>query len=170
MLDPDTIDAFGKSSGIYAFMNTAWGWPSIESIHYVGLAVLLGTVGLFDLRMLGMARGVPMSAFHKLVPFGVIAYISNVLTGSLFFVSAPDQYMYNPAFQLKVLCMLVAAANVAVFYSTTAKAVKALGPQDDAPMHAKIIAAISLMSWIGVIIFGRIITAFRPPYHWCFWC
>jgi hypothetical protein len=151
-------------------MNTAWGWPSVESLHYIALAVLIGTVGLFDLRMLGFAKPIPLSALHKLVPFGVLAYCVNIVTGTMFFVSAPDQYAYNPAFQLKVLCMLIAGANVVVFYTTTAQTVKALPPNIAAPLHVKIIAFVSLASWTGVIVFGRLITYFRPPFHWCFWC
>ncbi len=164
------IESFGHSSGIYAFMNTAWGWPFIESLHYLALAILIGTVGLFDLRMLGIAKGMPIAGFHRLVPFGVFAYLANIVTGLLFFVSAPDQYLYNPALQLKLLCMLIAGVNVAVFYSTSARKVNALKPNAEVPLHVKIIAGISLASWIAVIALGRLITYFRPPYHWCFWC
>jgi hypothetical protein len=164
------IESFAHTSGIYAFMNSKWGWPAIESLHYLGLAVLLGTVGFFDLRLLGFARGIAISALHKFVPLGVAAYLSNLLTGSMFFMSAPDQYAYNPSFQLKVACMVLAGANVIVFYSTTARSVKALAPGADAPLHAKVIGAVSLSSWLLVITFGRLITYFRPPYHWCFWC
>ena len=164
------IEAFAHASGVYDFMNTKWGWPAIESIHYFALATLLGTVGLFDLRLLGFARGVSIAALHKYVPFGAVAYLINIFTGSLFFMSAPDQYAYNPSFQLKIACMLVAGINVAIFYSTTSRSLKTLEPSADAPLHAKIIGAISLASWIGVIVFGRLITYFRPPYHWCFWC
>jgi hypothetical protein len=66
--------------------------------------------------------------------------------------------------------MVIAGSNVAVFYATTARAVKAQPIEVDLPLHVKVIAAVSLTSWVGVIIFGRIITAFRPPFHWCFWC
>jgi hypothetical protein len=164
------IESFAHATGIYDFMNTKWGWPSIESLHYLGLATLLGTVGLFDLRLLGFARDISIAALHKFVPLGVVAYLNNILTGSLFFVTAPDQYAYNPSFQLKVVCMVIAGINVAVFYTTTSKSVKALEANVAVPFHAKLIAVVSLTSWIGVIIFGRIITAFRPPFHWCFWC
>jgi Family of unknown function (DUF6644) len=166
----ETLQHIGDTSGIYAFMNTAWGWPAIESLHFIGLATLLGTVGLFDLRLLGFARGISMAALHRFVPFGVAALIANALTGALFLVSAPDQYVYNPAFQLKVACMLVALFNVIVFYSKPVQTMKALGPEANAPRSIKLIAAISLASWCGVIVFGRVITMFRPPYHWCFWC
>jgi len=169
-MDIAAIDAFGRSSGIYAFMNTAWAWPFIESLHYIALATLIGTVGLFDLRMLGMAKAIPLTALHKFVPFGVAAYLLSIVTGAMFFVSAADQYAYNPAFQLKVLCMLIAGVNVVVFYSTTAATVNALQPSVTAPLHVKFIALVSLASWTGVIVFGRLITYFRPPFHWCFWC
>jgi hypothetical protein len=169
-MDIAAIDTFGKASGIYAFMNTAWGWPTTESVHFAALAVLLGTVGVFDLRMLGMAPGIPLSALHRLVPFGVGAYVVSVATGSMFFVAAPDQYAFNPAFQLKLCCMIIAGLNVAAFYSAPVQRLATLGPADPVPAAIKVMAAISLGSWLGVIVFGRLITMFRPPYHWCWWC
>jgi len=169
-MTPELFLAIGKASGVYAFMNTSYGWPLVESIHFMGLTVLLGTVGLFDLRMLGMARGIPMGALHRLVPFGVGAFLVNAATGSMFFLTAPEQYLYNPAFQLKVLAIAVAGVNVAVFYAFAARSAKATAPDATAPWPARIIAGLSLGSWIIVIICGRLITLFRPPYHWCFWC
>jgi len=166
----EILHRVGEASGIQTFMNTAWGWPVIESLHFTALAILLGTVGLFDLRLLGVARGISMVALHRFVPFGVGAIVANALTGAMFLVSAPDQYVYNPAFQLKVACMLVALLNVIVFYSKPVQTMKTLGPEADAPRAIKLIAAISLVSWCGVIVFGRLITMFRPPYHWCLWC
>jgi hypothetical protein len=37
-------------------------------------------------------------------------------------------------------------------------------------MPARIIAVTSLACWIGVIICGRLLTFYRPPWHWCPWC
>jgi hypothetical protein len=144
-----TVDAlldFSQKSGIYDFMHSTWGWPAVETLHFMGLSLLIGTVGLFDLRMLGLAKGIPMNALHRLVPWGVGGYALNVMTGVMFVTSAPDQYLFNPAFQVKLALMA------------------------DAPRAAKVAAAISLCCWIGVIVCGRLITYYRPPYHWCFWC
>ena len=168
-MDVEAIAAFGRDSGIYGFMNSKWGWPTVESVHFIALSVLLGSVGLFDLRVLGLAKAIPMPALHRLVPFGVAAFATNVLTGSLFFVSAPDQYMFNPAFRLKLACMAVAGLNVLVFYSAFARGIRD-GEGASASLPVKIVAAVSLAAWIGVIVFGRLITYFRPPYHWCFTC
>jgi hypothetical protein len=66
--------------------------------------------------------------------------------------------------------MLIAGVNMAVFYATTAARVKGLEPDVVTPIAGKFIAGISLMAWIGVISFGRLITFYRPPDHWCFWC
>jgi hypothetical protein len=161
---------FSLRSGIHGFMYSAYGWPFVESIHFIALATLLGTVGLFDLRALGLARGIPLADLHRLVPFGVAAYGVNVCTGALFFVSAPDQYLYNPAFQLKLASMAIAGLNVAVFYAAFAKGLNAVPARGLPAWPVRLIAAISLASWLAVIVFGRLITMFRPPYHWCPWC
>jgi hypothetical protein len=112
----DTLLAFGQKSGVYDFMHSAWGWPTVESLHFMGLCLLIWTVGVFDLRMLGVARGIPMHALHKLVPWGVGGYLLNVTTGVMFVVSAPDQYLFNPAFQVKLSLMAIAGLNVLFFY------------------------------------------------------
>ena len=166
----DALLAFSQASGIHAFMHTAWGWPIIESLHFVGLSLLIGTVGLFDLRMMGLARGIPMSALHKLVPWGVAGYGLNVVTGLMFVTSVPDQYLFNPAFQTKLTLMGIAGLNILFFYRFVFLPVKATDPDANAPHAAGVVAAISLSCWIGIIICGRLITYFRPPYHWCFWC
>ncbi len=161
---------FSKNTGIYDFMNSEWGWPVIESLHFMGLSLLIGTVGLFDLRMLGLAKGIPMSALHRLVPWGIAGYALNVTTGFLFVSSAPDQYLFNPAFQTKLALMAVAGINVLFFYRFSFGPVKRSGAGEGAPRAAQVAAAISLSCWVGVIVCGRLITYYRPPYYWCFWC
>ncbi len=151
-------------------MHSTWGWPAVESLHFLGLSLLIGTVGVFDLRMIGLAKGIPMSALHKLVPWGIGGYTLNVLTGAMFVTSAPDQYLFNPAFQTKLALMAIAGINVLVFYRVAFAAVKLAGADDSAQLAAKVAAVISLSCWIGVIVCGRLITVFRPPYYWCFWC
>ena len=166
----EALLAFGQRSGIYDFMHSAWGWPAVESLHFIGLSLLIGTVGLFDLRMMGLARGIPMSALHRLVSWGVGGYVLNVMTGVMFVTSAPDQYLYNPAFQTKLALMGIAGINVLFFYRFVFRPVKAASAGASAPRSAQFAAAISLTCWVGVIVCGRLITCYRPPYHWCFWC
>jgi hypothetical protein len=149
----------------FVYLHEPWLWPTCEIIHYLGLSLLLGTVGLFDLRVLGIAKNIPPRAIHRLVPWGVGGYFLNVTTGVLFFSGHPDQYFYNNSGRLKALLMAVAGINVLVFYSTSAfPAMKRLEGGMDAPMRIKVIAGVSLAMWVGVLICGRMLTWFRPPF------
>ncbi len=170
IFDTEAILQWSYDIGLFSLMNSKWGWPIVESLHFLGLTLLIGTVGIFDLRMMGVGKGLSLRALHQLVPFGVAGYALNLATGLMFFLAAPAQYLYNPAFQTKMIFMAVAGANIIMFYTTTARAVAHLAPDAQAPLHARIIAVISLTAWIGVIAGGRLLTFFRPPYHWCFWC
>ncbi len=166
----DALLNLSRVMGIQAFMNSEWGWPIVESVHFLGLCLLIGTVGVFDLRMLGVGRGIPLVALHRLVPAGVVGFVINLLTGLMFFVSAPDQYTYNPAFQIKLLFILVAGVNMLLFYRTSLSAIRTTASDARPPSRVVLAAAISLGCWSMVIVWGRLITYFRPPYHWCFWC
>lgn len=170
IFNPDAIEAWAKSVGIFQLMNTSWAWPTAEIIHFFGLCLLIATVGMFDLRMMGVARGVSMKALHTLVPFGVAGYALCAITGFMFIVSAPGQYIYNPAIQTKLTLMVIAGVNLAVFYLTTSRAVSSLGEFDMPPIRARVIGFISLACWLGVITAGRLVTFFRPPEFWCLWC
>src|ERR1044071_1217352 len=87
------------------FMDSRWGWPAAESVHFIGLSLLVGMIFLFDLRLLGLGKRIPIAALHKLIPWGLSGYALNLLSGSFFLMAAPDQYIYNPAFHFKMLFM-----------------------------------------------------------------
>jgi hypothetical protein len=169
ILDAAAIAQWARDSGIH-LLTSRWAWPSAEILHFSGLCLLFGTVGMFDLRMLGVARGVPTHTLHRLVPIGVAGFALCVATGFLFVVSAPDQYLYNPALQIKLALIALAGTNVAMFYATAARTVAATGDDDLPPFRTRVHAAISLACWLGVIMCGRVITVFRPPWYWCAWC
>jgi len=144
--------------------HSVWGWPVLESLHFIGMSVLIGTIGLFDLRLLGFARGVPYAALHRLIPLGIGAYTLNLLTGLCFLSGMPDQYLWNPAFRFKVLFMAVAGLNVLFFYSRVFTRLQKLPPDSTPPFSARVAGAVSLTMWIGVMSAGRLLTFFRPPY------
>jgi len=146
---------------IAAFMRTAWGWPIMESIHFLGLSMLVGCVGAFDLRLLGVGKRIPIAALHRLIPFGLLGFAINATSGSMFLLTEGDQYIYNPAFQFKVLFIAVAGLNALLFYVTSWGRVNADGTIN-APKAGKVAAVISLSVWIGVIVCGRLLTFYRP--------
>lgn len=169
-LDPEAIAKWAREVGITSFTQSPWGWPSLEVFHFIGLCLLFGAVGMFDLRMLGVARGVSLRALHRLIPFGVAGFAISAITGFLFVVSAPGQYLYNPALQTKLTLMGLAGVNMVLFYAAAARAVSSTSRDDLPPMRARLFGVVSLGCWLGVIACGRVITAFRPPWHWCWWC
>ncbi|MEI9814539.1 MAG: DUF6644 family protein [Acidobacteriota bacterium] len=144
-------------------MDTRWAWPTCESIHFLGLSLLIGTVGMFDLRLMGVGRKIPPAALHRLIRYGVAGFIMNVLTGLCFLSAAPDQYIYNPAFRWKVIFLVCAGLNILVFYSSQFKRVRRLGSGDPIPLGARMVGFASLSLWVGVITAGRLLTFFRPP-------
>lgn len=151
-----------QNSPVRDFMHTAWAWPIAESFHFLGLCLLIGGVGAFDLRLLGVARRVPIAAVHRLIPWGILGFAINITTGSLFLLTEGDQYIYNPSFHLKVLFLTIAGLNAGTFYLTSFRQVFGPNAPLDAPKHAKVIAAVSLCAWVGVIICGRLLTFYRP--------
>jgi hypothetical protein len=146
---------------IAAFMRSKWGWPFAESVHFLGLSMLVGCVGAFDLRLLGVGRKIPIAALHKLIPLGLLGFAINFTTGSMFLLTEPDQYFYNPSFQFKVLFIAIAGLNALLFYVTSWGRVNADGTIN-APKAGKVAAVISLSMWISVIVCGRLLTFYRP--------
>ena len=88
----------------------------MESVHFLGLSLLIGAIGLFDLRLLGLAKRIPIAALHRLIPWGLTGYGINIVSGAMFLMTEPDQYIYNPAFHFKLLFMGVAGFNALAFY------------------------------------------------------
>jgi hypothetical protein len=139
-----------------------WVWPFCETLHFVGMCVLLGTVGAVDLRILGVAKGIPIKLLEKFIPLGVIAFVINALTGFIFIagnpVGGPMEYLSNLSLQIKMLIVLIAGINLLIFYvAGIEKSLAVVGPEGDAPGRAKAVAAVSIFAWIFVIIMGRFI-------------
>ena len=159
----DAITRFMLSTGIDNFVATQdWVWPVCEILHFFGMALLIGSVGLVDLRMLGIAKGVPIKALERFIPLGVIGFLVNATTGFIFVagnpVGGPQEYLTNLAFQIKMVLILIAGLNLLAFYVTgIARQADAITPEGIAPMSAKVVAALSLLLWFGVIFFGRFI-------------
>jgi hypothetical protein len=145
----------------------SWAWPFCEVVHFVGLCLLVGIVGMFDLRLLGMAKAVPVASLRRLLPWGVLGFVLCVASGAVFIGgfmgNVPTIHPYKALttdiwLQLKLLFILLAGVNLLVFYvSGMSRAVDVLGSGEDAPVLAKLIAGTSLALWISIIIFGRLI-------------
>jgi hypothetical protein len=139
-----------------------WVWPICEMLHFIGMALLIGTVGWLDIRILGVGKSVPIASLEKLIPVGLVGFALNLGTGLVFFTGniagGPMAYLGNLAFQIKMLLILIAGINLAAYYFTgIARAAADVPASGDVAPAAKVVAAVSLVAWFGVIYFGRMI-------------
>ena len=158
----ETLNALLDIPWMQAFVNDYdWVWPIGEMLHFIGMALLIGTVGWLDIRILGVGKGVPIASLEKLVPIGVIGFILNVGSGFVFVAGnngGPAAYLDNLAFQIKMLLILVAGVNLVLYYFTgIQRAAEAVPPSGEAAPAAKAVAVVSLLAWFGVIYFGRLV-------------
>ena len=139
-------------------MGHAWVWPTAETLHFIGLSMLIGVIALIDLRLLGLAKRVPFGPLHRLLPWGISGFLICFSTGVVFFTGDPLQYVNNWVFWCKMLFVVLAGLNVGTFYVTGIfGAAEKLGAGDDAPVAAKVIAVLSLVLWISVMYLGRML-------------
>lgn len=148
------------------FRAYAWAWPLCETLHFFGVILLVGIVGAFDLRLLGVGKGLRLESLRRLLPFAVLGFCLAALTGLLFVTGIYVNIQINPYvvlksdvyLQLKLIFIALAGLNLLAFYLTGAsRAVENLGAGEDAPLVAKVIAGLSLFLWFGVVYFGRLI-------------
>ena len=114
----------------------------------------LGVVLLLDLRMLGVAKAIPIAGFYTLLPWAMIGYAINTLTGILWVAAGSEIYMGNPAFYFKILWVVLAGANA--LFLTVVDEAWLLAAGQDAPTGAKLLAATSIFLWLGVVFWGRL--------------
>ena len=141
--------------------SSSWAFPTLQSLHFIGMTMLVGIVGAIDLRVLGIARGLPIHPLHRLLPVAFVGFGLNLITGLMFFAHDPYVYSYNISFRIKVLLILIAGLNALWFRLGVFIDVDKWGPGIDASRLAKVISALSLFLWFAVITAGRYI-AFAP--------
>jgi uncharacterized membrane protein len=132
-----------------------WLWPAAETIHFIGLCLLFVVVLILDLRILGMAKGLPFKALYQLLPLGMLGFLLNFITGMLFFLAAPGQYVNNIEFHRKVLLIMLAGINVLYFMLFDED--WAMGPSDNAPVRTKVAAVSAIVLWVGILYYGHML-------------
>ena len=151
---------FSIASSVQHFVvdSSMWVWPILEDLHFIGLILIIGAFGALNVRILGMMKQLPVAPLHRFIPWGIAGFFINIVTGMLFFMGMPGFYTPNVVFQIKMFTIVLAGLNLLLFQCTSAfRSLEHLGPGEDAPLYAKIVAASSLFLWIAAIILGRYI-------------
>ena len=152
----DLANQLSQSSLTGWIQATYWLWPVLEILHFVGLSLLFGGLLVVDLRMLGWFRGIDQDQTHRLLVLVILGFVINLVTGLLFFFGDPTRYAVNIAFQIKMGLVLLAGVNAALFHFRVLPMTRSVSAAS-ASRWPQVCALVSLASWTGVLLFGRLI-------------
>jgi hypothetical protein len=131
-----------------------WIWIASETLHFIGLSVLIGALLLIHLRTLGVLTAVSFDALERLLPWAAAGFGVNVVTGMLFFIASPSFYTTNQAFFWKLVFVMAAGANTLYFFFDR-------GWTDEAGAgvrwQTKLVTASALLLWVGVMYWGSML-------------
>ncbi len=149
-----------ESSAVGEWMrNHVLAMPLVEAGHVLCIAVVFGTILVVDLRLLGLLdrqRAVTRVA-DEMLRLTWLAFAGAVLTGALYFAANAGTYWFNTAFRFKMLTIVLAGMNMAVFQLYTYKGVASWDSHGTTPRAARLAGALSILLWITVVVLGRVI-------------
>jgi hypothetical protein len=129
-------------------LSSAWAYPALEVLHLVGVALLLGNLVLFELRVFGRGAALPVEALARLaLPLALLGFALCALSGLLMFATNPAELLANRVFVLKMSLLMLAGCNAAMFH--------ARGSVQKLDRTARVQAAASAMMWLTVLALGR---------------
>ena len=130
-------------------------WPTCETLHFIGMSLMFGVLMIVNLRLVGFLRGMSFASVHRLLPFGLMGFGINFITGMFFFIAASEQYTQNVAFHYKIILLELAGINYLVL--TVYDEAWSLPASADAPLSGKLLGASALVLSVGVMYFGRML-------------
>jgi hypothetical protein len=151
------LAALESSSVATTIRNSLYLFPLIESVHVLGLTMVVGTIVIIDLRLLGVASvGRPFSVVASdVLKWTWLAFAVAVATGLLMFTTSAAAYYQNPYFRVKMALLVASGLNTLTFELTARRTLAKWDTDAAAPGIGRAIAALSLVVWIGVIVMGR---------------
>jgi hypothetical protein len=132
-------------------------FPLIESVHVLSICLVVGSILMVDLRLLGLAstnRAVSRVT-HGILPLTWSAFAIAVASGGLLFISNATKYLANGYFVAKILLILAAGLNMAVFHAISARGQPRWEHEKNLPLRARLAGGLSILLWISVVTCGR---------------
>jgi hypothetical protein len=155
---PELLVWLESSEFAAAMRQWLWLYPIVEIVHITGIALLVGSIAMFDLRVLGLSRTLPLDRLARhLLPWSVAGFVIIALSGSMMFSAHATEFWSNPAFAVKMALIALAGLNVLWFHRGALRDVTRSTAPGPAPAAAKVSAGLSLLTWIGVISCGRLL-------------
>lgn len=145
------------SSGLAEWMRTSVkAMPVVNALHVLAATTVFGTILIVDLRLLGVpnTRRPFTRISDEMLSITWSAFALALLTGGLMFAANAPTYVENTAFQLKMLALIGAGVNMAVFQRITFRSVGAWD-QGSTPRAARVAGVSSIVIWLTVIFLAR---------------
>jgi uncharacterized membrane protein len=134
--------------------NVIWFVPW-QTVHFFGYTLVFSTVLAVTLRIFGFWKSMPFSAIHRLLPLGAFGVAMNIFTGMLMLMADTYRYINEIAFWPKMFFLPIAA--ISILYFSLSEKLWNVKAGEDAPMSAKWVASLVLVSWTIVIMGGRLL-------------
>jgi hypothetical protein len=160
------LDALSNSALSIAIAEDPVAFPWIEVVHVMAITIVFGSILLVDMRLMGLAaRDFPISRLSRaIVPLTWVAFIIAAISGALLFASNPNTYYANFAFRAKILALICAGINMAIFHVWTMRNMRQWDEARAIPLGVRAAGLISIILWVAVIAFGRWIGFTMSPF------
>jgi hypothetical protein len=161
----EIFHALNESGFSTSLRESDWTFSWVETVHVLSLAVMAGTIAVVDFRLLGIAfQRQPVSRLvNQVTPVTWVGFALMVISGTLLFVAQPEKNAVNPAFQIKMLLLVLAGLNLLTFHRYVFKDFAAWDDQARPPLKVRFAGGASLVLWSVIIILGRLIAYFPDP-------
>lgn len=133
---------------------SVWALPTVLTLHTAGLAMLVGASWVLDLRLLGISRTVPLSAFRWVFPVVGIGLVVNVATGVLLFIKNATTWATSVPFLIK---MSLVIAGVATVLPLRSHVLHSHSREDREGVPVRFLAIASILVWAAAVTAGRLL-------------
>ena len=155
-----------EASGLgQAMRQWLWLYPSVETVHIVGIGLLFGSIAVLDLRLLGLSRTISVRTLARhVLPWTAASFLLIIPSGLLMFTAHASEFIDSPVFVIKMCLIMAAGLNAALFHTMVFRTADVWDAEDmrklAPPPSARVSAALSLLIWISVIACGRLLAYF----------
>lgn len=133
--------------------DTIWAYPTVLTLHTVGLAMLVGANTALDLRLLGFGRKMPLSAMRNTFPIMWVGFWINAVSGAMLFAADATTKGMLTIFQIKIGLIVLGVINIYMIRRVVFGRGGVREPMASLP--GKLLAATSLAIWMVAIAAGR---------------
>src|SRR5690606_21938972 len=143
-----------------AVAETIWAYPLLETLHAFGMAMLLGSLGLTNLRVMGYKPELPLVGVQELLPLAWLGFTINAASGIALFTSDAIYFFSSYTFRVKLVLIALAGLH-AVLLGHKVFRVAVTDTRGVAGTGARWLAGSSLVFWVAAAAAGRLI-AYTP--------